>query len=332
MTTAFPRRTFVGLLCAVIFGLSAGSSPALEPTPPETVQVVGLPKVPSTFRVWTQAADQPKSAEARFVKYDAISGLVHFVRRDGRAATASLAKLCEADRRFIGEALGDEPLKFSGPGIAPPPMSPPVAHAVGRALNAVGLTTTPEHQAAIQVSLPLRFVGAASVVNAPKTAATPGRLVTLSAVKQPADSLESLPTPAQDQGEAAVPKHVWPRVAFYGCRGTWHLIDGMGTASYRFHGQWWLTALERWNSPGGWWYYRENPALNATGRYWAFRLWKTPCGYLCHDCGSCGGCGHHHHHYGFEVWLWHNHRWHLFDCAHVVRMLPHVYGDGLENP
>jgi hypothetical protein len=276
------------------------------------------------------------------LKYDAMSGLAHFERKDGRMATAPLAKLSEADRRFIAEVLGDVPLQFSGPGITPPPISPTVVNLVDRGLKAVGMRDLP-------ITLPVTWAlpasnSAVKPVGTRRVAASgpgqpSGRLVTLKAVKQPGDTLESLPPPEnvapELQSKSAEARYIWPRVAFYGCRGTWHLIDGMGTASYQYHGHWWLTALKQWPSPPGWWFYKEAPTLNNTGRYWAFKLWKTPCGYVCgHGCGGCHhGCVHHHHHYyGFEVWLWHQAQWHLFDCAHVVRMRPFGYGDDLSSP
>ena len=314
---------------SMLLGMSNAAGPDFAA---QATSVVARPEKPGSLRTWTRS-DGSRSQAARLIKYDALSGNAHFERADGRTATTQLSRLCEEDRQFVAAELGDAPLAFAGPGISPPPAPPASGNRAGREsahILPLVLVANTSHGADRRA---LRSRGAQRPSEADDDFAP--RLVTLAAVKQPGE-LEVLPTPdagvPQPQPGTGGALYVWPRVAFYGCRGTWHLIDGMGTASYRHQGQWWLTALKRSPSPAGWWYYQENPTLNNTGRFWAFKLWKTPCGHICgHGCGGCAhACGHHHHHVGFEVWLWHQGHWYLHDCAHVVRMLP--FATGTQTP
>lgn len=297
-------------------------------------RVVALPAKEGPLRIWTRS-DGSRSKAARFLKYDALSGLAHFERQDGRSATTILSTLCDADRLFIAAELGDAPLQYSGPGITPPPGSPMTVNRAGKLLQADGTADLP----LVLASGARRGFGKGlrRSREAPTTAVARAeqgpRLVTLKTGKQPFGEGEPIPTPnnidPQLMGDGSAGSYVSPRVVFYGCRGTWHLIDGMGTASYQLLGQWWLTALKKSTSPAGYWYYQEAPTLNNTGRFWAFKLWKTPCGHVCgHGCGCC----HHHHHYGFEVWLWRSGQWHLHDCAHFVRMRPFGYAEEPAGP
>jgi hypothetical protein len=316
-------RSLPFLLTLVVLSFPPLAAAAGRELTPTQTRIIGTPSQPSPFRTWTRP-DRSRSAEARFLEYDAITGLAHFKRPGGRMATAPLEKLCEADQRFIATALGEKPLLYTGSGISAPALVP----TPGPVIRLVP-TSPPDNMDAVArrvslTALPWRLISAPS--KSPTTSAP--RLVDLRTVKQPGS--EPIPAPrGQGTGtplDAATPSDSDPwgrRVAFYGCRSTWHLIDDIGTGSYQRQGRWWLTALKALESPPiqpGCWYYRDDPAHNDSGRYWVFCLHRSCCGHICgHGCGH--HCHHRHCHYDIAVWRFKNGRFELYDYAHKVHML-----------
>jgi hypothetical protein len=168
------------------------------------------------------------------VGYDEVSGKVHFRRADGRPATAQLRNLANADKEYLAKKL----LNSAGP-AAPNDLPPPLGDVFLEPLNGR-----------------LIHLGAgADRIAKPSIPVVPIRIA--------ARQAEPLPVPFGPPEEAA---KVSPRHAFYGCRGTHHLVGLTGTVSYQYHHRWWLTALTAvLPSDPTWLYYNEEQ--------WPYRRW-----------------------------------------------------------
>lgn len=304
------------------FGMSAASN--ADPTAALT-RIIGKPSQPTAFRIWTRP-DRPRSAEARFLEYDAMSGLAHFERPDGRKASSPLRKLCAADQRFIAASLGEKPLQYVGSAISPPSLVPTLGPVIRLVPSSTDGKTVSQRPVSLPTALPWKLVSAQGKFPATSIA----RFVDLRTTKQQAP--EPLPAPDAQEPSTQTNSDPWGRrVALYGCRSTWHLIDDIGTGTYQRQGRWWLTALRALDSPPiqpGCWYYRDDPKHNDSRRFWIFCLHKSCCGHVCGH--SCGGhchhhCHHHHCHYDIAIWRFKNGRFELYDYAHKVRMLNPIY-------